>query len=159
LKPDELLTTNLTVTKGDGPYIQPDELEVALQAEMHAAYDWYSLVQQILSHPEDRLGAAQGWLRDQVAPSSDSATRRSGWNKNQERDQTILNCLNRGMQPALICDELDKLTISTPPSLQAKGVHRWKDGWENPKTRNAIQQVFAKVPTRRKVVKSTDISK
>lgn len=159
LEPEELLTPNLTITNTTGPYIQPDELEEALQAERHAEYHWYGLVQQILGNPADRMGSAQSWLRDQMAPSHDSPTRRSGWAKNQERDQIILNCLNRGMQPLFICEELDRLTIPTLPFLQNKGVPRWKDGWENAQTRNAIQQLFAKVPTRRNVVKPPDISK
>ncbi len=160
LKPDEPLTPDLKVSHGNGPFIQPDELEESLVAEKHAEYPWYGLVQQILSHPEDRLGAAQAWLRDQMAPSKDSiAPQRSGWTKNQERDQIIVNFLDRGVEPASICEELDLRAMPTLPAMKAKGVHRWKDGWVNPQTRNAIQQLFTKVPSRRTSVKSPHVSK
>ena len=49
--------------------------------------------------------------------------------KNQERDQIILNFLDRGVESASICEELDLRAMPTFPALKAKGVHRWKDGW------------------------------
>jgi hypothetical protein len=159
LKPDELLTPNLKVSHGNGPLIQPDELEESLVAEKHAEYPWFGLVQQILSQPDNRLGAAQAWLRDQMAPTDSIAPQRSGWTKNEERDQIIVNLLNRGVEPASICEELDLIAMQKLPSMKAKGVHRWKEGWANPQTRNAIQQLFSKVRKRKTVVKPSAISK
>jgi hypothetical protein len=161
LQPDELLQEEFTITGGDGPFANPDELEQALEPEASTLYPWSGLVRRVLESPADRLGAAQAWLEEQrVARAGDDAEQpRSGWQKNQERDQVILNCLNRGLASELICEELDKRTIAALPSLQGAGTHRWKDGWNDPKTRNAIQQLFSKVRKRKIPVKPPAVSK
>lgn len=161
LQSDKLLQEDFTITGGDGPLTQPDELEQALAAEAYAQYPWYGLVQRVLENSANRGGAARAWLGEQrLARAGDQTEQsRSGWLKNQERDQIILNCLDRSLAPGLVCDELDKRTIRTLPGLQAKGIHRWKDGWDGLGTRNAIQQLFSKARKRRIAVKRRAISK
>jgi hypothetical protein len=159
LQPTELLDDGATIWGGSGPLIQPDELEQALAAEEYAQHQWYSLVERIQNNPMDRAGAARAWLNEQRKAGGVRTERsRRGWTKNQERDQVILNCLDRGMEPALVCDELHKRTIATLPALQAKGIHRWTEGWLDLEARNAIQQLFSKVRGR-KLVKPSSISK
>jgi hypothetical protein len=161
LQPNEFLQEEFTVVGGDGPLTQPEELEQALVAEEYARYPWYDLVRKVVESPTDRVAAAQAWLREQrLAPAGDQAEQpRNGWGKNQERDQVILNCLGRGMAVEQVCAELDKRTTPTLPALQAKSIHRWTDGWADPKGRKAIQQLFSKVPKRRNLVNPSAISK
>jgi hypothetical protein len=161
LQPDELVTEEFTITGGAVPLTQPDDLEQALVAERYSGYPWDGLVQRVLDNPTNRAGALQAWLTEQrmVQPRDQAERHRSGWDKNQERDRVIQNCLDRGMAPVSICDELDQRTISTLPSMKAKGVHRWRDGWDGVGTRNAIQQLFSKVRRRRKPVNPRTISK
>lgn len=83
---------------------------------------------------------------------------RTQWNKNQDRDRIILNCLERGMPRAMVCEELDKRTISTLPGLLKKGLHTWKGAWKEPAGRQAIQQLFSKLTKRQKAVKPLDVS-
>jgi len=83
---------------------------------------------------------------------------RSQWNKNQDRDRIILNCLDRAMAREMVCDELDKRTISTLPGLGKKGLHTWNGAWQEPVGRQAIQQLFSKLPKRQKAVKPLDVS-
>lgn len=159
-QPNELLDDGATIWGGSGPLIQPDELEQAIAAEGHAQYGWHGLVRRVLDNPMDRAAAARGWLNEQrLAGGVRTPQHRSGWTKNQERDQVIVNCFGRGMQPASICDELNKLTICTLPALETKGIHRWTDGWADPEARNAIQQLFSKVRKRKTHVKPSSISK
>src|SRR5215472_7947028 len=70
---------------------------------------------------------------------------RSQWNKNQERDRIILNCLERVMPREMVCEELDKRTISMLPGLCKKGLHTWKGAWQERVGRQAIQQLFSKL--------------
>ena len=158
LLPDELLDERFTVVGSVGP-THPDDLEQALVPELYAEYGWYGLVQKVVS-TSDRAGALRAWLAaERIAWERKSTGQpRSGWTKNQERDQIILNCVSRGMAPDKICDELDKLTIPTLLALQTKGIHRWKNGWVYPKTRNAIQQLFSKLHDRKKPVKPPAVS-
>jgi|HubBroStandDraft_6_1064221.scaffolds.fasta_scaffold62674_2 hypothetical protein len=160
LQPDELLDERLTVVGGAGPQIQQDELEQALVPERHAEYAWYRLVQITLGNSTDRAGAVRAWLTEQRIAWREDPTQqpRGGWSKNQERDQIILNCLNRCMAPDAICDFLDKQTILTLPALKNKGIRRWKEGWDSLETRKAIQQLFSKVPKRKKPVKPPAVS-
>ena len=83
---------------------------------------------------------------------------RSQWNKNQDRDRIILNCLERPMAREMVCEELDKRTISTLPGLCKKGLHTWKGAWQEPVGRQAIQQLFSKLTKRQKGVKPLDVS-
>jgi hypothetical protein len=161
LQPNELLDERFTVVGGAGPLIQRDELEQALVSERHGAYAWYGLVQKIIGNSADRAGAVRAWLTEQVNAGRGDRTQqaRGGWTKNQERDQIILNCLNRGMAPDAICDLLDKQTIPTLPALEDKGIRRWKEGWDRLETRKAVQQLFSKVPKRKKPVKPPAVSK
>lgn len=160
LQPDELLREEFTVVGSVGPLTQQDKLEQALVPQLNDEYDWYGLVQRVLGNPADRAAAVQAWLREQRKAQDGSPTElpRGGWSKNQERDQIILNCLNRGMAPDLICNELDKRTIATLPALQARDIHRWSDGWADPRARNAIQQLFSKLRKRGITVKPPAVS-
>ena len=159
LQQEELLDQKFTVVGSVGS-TQPDDLEQVLAPELCAEYDWYGLVQKVIGSPTDRAGAVQGWLTEQRKAQDGGPTEppRGGWWKNQERDRIILNCLNRGMAPDLVCIELDKLTIPTLPALQTQSIHRWKDGWVHPKTRNAIQQLFSKLHDRKRPVKPPAVS-
>jgi hypothetical protein len=116
------------VVGGAGPLIQRDEFEQALVPERHAEYAWYGLVQITLGNSTDRAGAVRAWLTEQRIAWREDPTQqpRGGWSKNQERDQIILNCLNRCMAPDAICDFLDKQTIPTLPALKNKGIRRGK---------------------------------
>jgi hypothetical protein len=160
LQPDELLDERFTVVGGVGSLIQTDELEQALVPDLYGEYSWFGLVQKVIGNPGDRAGTVRAWLREQsITPEGKPSEQpRSGWRKNQERDQIILNCLDRGMASDLVSDELDKRTIPTLPALQTRGIHRWRDGWADPKARNAIQQLFSKLQNRKKPVKSAAVS-
>jgi len=155
---DEVLEKGATVISRDGPVVPLDELQDALGPEDNICRLWCDLAETVSKSSNDRLIAAQGWLRSQRAPERNSA-KPSGWTKNQERDQIIMNCLDREMKPEQICQELDNRTIPTLPALRAKGIHRWIDGWADPKARKAIQQLLVKVPQRAMPVKPPSISK
>jgi hypothetical protein len=85
-------------------------------------------------------------LREQRLANAEDQTGRAriGCAKNEERDQIILQSLRRGSARLSICEELDRRVIPTLPVLRKKNTHRWKDGWADPGTRNAIQQRFSK---------------
>ena len=87
-----------------------------------------------------------------------AAPARSQWNKNQDRDRIILNCLDRAMAREMVCEELDKRTISTLPGSCKKGLHTWKGAWQESVGRQAIQQLFSKLIKRQKAVKPLDVS-
>jgi hypothetical protein len=58
-----------------------------------------------------------------------------------------------------ICEELDRRTVATTlPSMQRCKIHEWIEAWDDPKLRHAIQQMFSKMPTRRKSVKTSPVS-
>ena len=137
--------------------VQPDELKDSLGSADNNCRLRCDLVETVSASSNDRLAVAQTWLRSQRAPDRNSAES-SGWAKNQERDQIIMNCLERGMKPELICQELDKRTIRTLPALEAKGIHRWIDGWVDLEARNSIQQLLRKMPRRAMGVKPLPIS-
>jgi len=148
---DEYQTTVLEkgeiVISRDGPVVQPDELQDALGPENNIGRLWCDLVETVSGSSKDRLTVAQEWLRSHREHDRRSA-KANGWTKNQERDRIIMNLLNSEMKPEGICQELDKRTIPTLPALQAKGVHRWVDGWTDPQAKKAIQQLLSKLPKR-----------
>jgi hypothetical protein len=160
LQPNEVLTDETTIWRGSGPLIQSDEIERALVAEEWATYQWLDLLQNVSDKREDRAGAVQAWLRDQrLAHQGDPTSRpRIGWTKNEKRDQIILHSLGRGSAPLSICEELDRRGIPTLPALQKKNISWWKDGWAEPRPRNAIQQLFSKVQKRKPPVKPGVVS-
>ena len=133
---------------------------VALRHEEYHRYEWGGLVLRVAQSPANRIAAARAWLEEQRLARERAETEepRRGWTKNQERDRVILNCRNRGLTPELICQELDNRTVPTPLGLHKKNIHRWADGWQDPKARNVIQQLFSKVPTRKKLVKPSAVS-
>ena len=160
LDPTDALEDEFKLISGIGPTVEPEELERALLGTEHHGYNWGGLVQSVVENPSNRIGAARAWLEEQrQARERPDTEPRSGWRKNRERDLVILNCLNRGLAPESVCKELDDRTIPTPPGLHSKNIHRWADGWQDAKGRNAIQQLFAKVPTRKMRVKSPAISR
>ena len=160
LQPNEAVEKGFTNITGMGPSLHPDELEQALVADDYERCPWLGLVMRILENPTNRLAAVREWLEEQrLAQTQDHSERSRGWTKNQERDQVIRKCLSRGVSPEQICVELDKRTIATLPASQAKGIHGWRNGWEDRKIRNAIQQLFSKVLKRGIVVKPPAISK
>jgi hypothetical protein len=127
--PEKAWQEGNTLIDGRGPVVQLDELQDVLGPEDNNCKLWLSLAVTVSeTSSDDRLTVAQEWLKSLRVPEHHSEER-SGWRKNQERDQIILNCLGRGMEPELICDQLDKRTIPALPALQARGIHRWADGW------------------------------
>jgi hypothetical protein len=144
---DEVLEKGAIVISGDGPLIQLDELQDSIGPEHNIRPCWFDLAQVVSESSDDRLALAQKWLRSQRVPERNSA-KPSVWTKNRERDQIIMNCLDRDMKPEIICQELDNRTSPTLPALQTKGIHRWVDGWADPKARNRIQQLLSKLPRR-----------
>ena len=60
----------------------------------------------------------------------------------------------RGDEGRKICEALDELTIDTLESLRERSVFRWVEGWDNPRLRRSIQQLFWKVARLSKPVKS-----
>jgi hypothetical protein len=143
-------TTDWTVEEGftiisfDGETVQPDEIEEAVGPEHNVCREWLDLAQTITEHPEDRLKAAQEWLNKRRKENTSTSSQTSGWTKNRERNQIVGNCLSRGMERREICLELDKRTIPTLPSLQAKGLYRWADAWVNSEGGKSIQTLFSK---------------
>jgi hypothetical protein len=153
----EILEKGAIVIGCEGALVQPDELQDSLGPADNNCRLWCDLVETVSASSNERLAVAQAWLRSQRAPDTNSAEP-SGWAKNQERDQIIMNSLERGMKPELICQELDKRTIRTLPALEAKGIHRWIDGWVDLEARNSIQQLLRKMPRRAMGVKPLPIS-
>ena len=151
--PNEPLEEGFGIFRGTSPLLQPEELE-QLNAQEWASYPWRKLVERIAKAPADRLAAAQSWLAERRGSviGDQRARRGRGWGKNQERDQIIRNCLERGSGRQEICQELDKRTIETIPQLRKMNIHRWNDGWQDTEARKAIQRLFSKV--RQKAVKS-----
>jgi hypothetical protein len=144
---DEVMKKGDIVISSEGPVVQQDELQDALGPENNIGRLWLDLTETVSRSSNDRLTVAREWLRSQRAPERNSAEP-SGWTKNQERNQIIMNCLARQMKLEQICQELDKRTIPTLPASQAKGIHRWVDGWADPLAKKAIQQLLSKLPKR-----------
>jgi len=147
-----------TIIGFNGETIQPEQIEEAIGPGHNVCREWLDVAQKVTEHPENRLKAAQEWLTDHRAKNPSTSSRASGWAKNQERDQIIRNCLDRGMERGEICLELDKRTIPTLSSLQAKGFHRWADGWINPEVKKSIQTLFSKVLLRKRPVNPPTVS-
>ena len=63
----------------------------------------------------------------------------------QDRNRIIRNLLERGESRERICEELDRQSIPTLPSMQERGVHNWVQGWGDPEFRKAIQRMISKV--------------
>ena len=122
LDPSDALEAEFKLIGRIGPSLDPEALERALVAEEYRRYEWGVLVLRVAQSPENRLAAARAWLEEQrlARERADPEEPRRGWTKNQERDRVILNCLNRGLTPELICKELDNRTIPTPRALQSK---------------------------------------
>jgi hypothetical protein len=139
-----------------GSYIDDEEIEQALVPEDNERLSWMSLVLEVSAAKTNRVKAMQQWLRRQPAERAAEA-RKASWSKNRDRDQTIVNCLERGMERADICKELDRLMVPTNQSLQKVGLQRWTDAWKDPDGRQTIQQLFSKLRSKR--VKSRSISK
>jgi hypothetical protein len=106
-------------------------------------------------HKVLKLAAGETKLHGEV--EAEPAGRRR-WAKNRERNQIIRNCLGRGMERRQICEELDRRTIAELPSMQRCKIHEWIEAWDDPKLRNAIQQMFSKMPSRQKSVKPPPVS-
>ena len=157
VEPDKAWEEGSTVVDGRGPVVQLDELQGALGPERNDCRLWLNLARTVSETSDDRLHAAQEWLKSRRAPEP-SGVQRRGWTKNQERDQIILNCLGRGMEPESICQELDRRTIPTLPAWQAKRIQRWIEAWADPGRRKALQQLLSKIPQRRKAVKPLAVS-
>jgi len=142
-------TTDLPIERGftmesfTGDFVQPDELE-ALPPEDNDCGLWFDLAETVSKAADNRLKAAQDWLKKQRKASRSSAAGQSGWAKNQERDNVIHNGLARGMKRVDICDELDKRAIPTTPALQKLGFYKWSDGWADVRGRKLIQSLFSK---------------
>ena len=97
-----------------------------------------------------RLQEMQGCLESDAGPRG-----RRCWTKNAERDRIIVNCLDRRMEPRLVCEGLDHRTIGTLPSMQEHGIYSWIQAWDDPESKNQkkIRELFSKVPARQKAVK------
>jgi hypothetical protein len=154
----EMLGKDAIVIGREGPVVHRDELQDAVGPENNNGRLWCDLVETVSKNSNDRLTVAQEWLKSQQAPEQNS-DKPSGWTKNQERDQIIMNCLDRAMKLEEICQQLDNRTIPTLPALRAKDIHRWIDGWADARTRKAIQQLFSKLPKRAMPVKPLPVSK
>ena len=86
--------------------------------------------------------------------SSTSVPRTREWTEKRERNQIIRNLRARGEMGRKICEALDERTIDVLESLREHGAVRWVDGWDNPRLRRNIQQLFSKVAPLSKAVKS-----
>ena len=122
-------------------------------------------VRELSATSENRLAALEGHLRQRSADRSSkkgpalpqaslTSTRRTReWAKNEERNQTIRNRQERGDGGRKICEALDELTIEVLESLRERSVFRWVEGWDNPRLRRSIQQLFWKEARLSKPVK------
>ena len=143
------LDKEFTIINFNGEVVQPNEIEQSIDPEHNNLSLWHDLAQAVTERPKDRLEAAQEWFAKFRRQYGRPRPLERGWEKNEERNRIILNCLDRGMARGDICRELDKHTISTIPALQAKGLYRWADGWKDRKGRKAIQRLFSKLLARR----------
>ena len=148
-----------TLMRASGPQIDPEEIERTLFPDDSERVNWVEPVRLMTLECHDRLAALRGWLQRQAQARVATLQKRSGWSKNGERDTVILNCLRRGMQRQEICEELDKRTIPTLPSLQAREIFTWMNAWATPDGYRAIQRLFSKLAVRLKAVKPLAVSK
>jgi len=120
---------------------------------------WWELTKAVSRAPADnRLQAAEDWLKGYRKASKSSSPPRSGWEKNQDRDTVIDNGLLRGTSRGEICRQLDKRMISVIDALEKLGLHKWADGWADRNGRRSIQSLFTKRAKRLKHVKPPDTS-
>ena len=144
----------LTVLGTLGPAVDGEAIQAVFSPEQNDPELWSPIVESVCAAPSDRLGV----LSQQMAEWGGQRQRqsRSGgreWHRNRERNQIIRNLHARRVAPEEICAELDRRTIPTLPAMQAAGVSRWVDAWNDPHFRNQSQQLFRKVANPRKAVK------
>jgi hypothetical protein len=149
------------ILTGEIPAIQPDELERAFSPEDSTRYEWFRLVNALLSAGDERLITFQKILEDKIEqrassgedPAEESVRPiRRRQSPNEERDAIIASCLKRGEHRLDICRILDKKGITTTPQMRNHSLERWTDAWADPQFRNNVQQVFSKVKDRCKLV-------
>jgi len=143
------LDKEFSIINFSGEVVQPDEIEQSIDPEHNAHILWHDLAQAVTARPKDRLQAAQEWFAKFRRQYGSPRPLGRGWEKNEERNRIILNCLDRGMARADVCKELDKHTLETIRALQVRGLHKWVDGWKDRQGRKAIQRLFSKRLTRR----------
>jgi hypothetical protein len=144
---------------GSGPIIQEDEVEQAVLCEDHEDLNWNQLVRELAGAGPDRFMILREWMETNKNRPGLSPKLKRGWTKNEERDLIICNCLRRGVSPGQICEELDRRTIATLEGLQRAGVFKWIDAWAHSEHRKRVQQLFSKLASRQKPVKSPPIAK
>ena len=140
-----------------GDWIDPEEIEQTLIPEDNERISWPWLAHEVSTVKTNRTEFLREFLKCQPAARAAAARKPTSWGKNRERDQIILNCLERGVARPNICKELDRLMIPTLPSLHRIGLERWKVAWDDPDGRAAIQQLFSKA--RKKIVNFQTLSK
>ena len=155
----------VTILGSAGPVVQDDDVERAFEPGDNDRVSWGELIAELSEAPQNRLAALEEHLRrrsterssregpalPQASPPAVPRTRE--WPTNRERNQIIRNLRARGKNDRKICEALDERTIEVLPMLRKHGVVRWLDGWDNPRLRRNIQQLFAKVAPLAKPVK------
>ena len=139
---------------GIDPPAPTEEVESAFVPEDNESDTWEELVGELSRTERNRLTVLSEILAKRIkeAPS----TRQPGreWVKTQDRNRIIRNLLERGESRERICEELDRQSIPTLPSMQERGVHNWVQGWGDPEFRKAIQRMISKVARAANLVKS-----
>jgi hypothetical protein len=157
---DEPWKEGCGILHGKGRNVQPDEIEQSLVPEDNEDEEvsWFRLAWKLALASENRFEILRDWLRRMKERRSPSSAPRRGWNKNRERDQIVRNCLVRGMERRRICEELDRRTIATLPSMQQEEIFNWTVAWNHPNQRKRIQQLFSKLHSRQKAVKPLPVA-
>jgi hypothetical protein len=143
---------------GSCPIIQEDEVEAVL-CEDNENLNWNQLVRELAGAGPDRLIILREWMETIKNQHGPAPKLKRSWTKNEERDRIIGNCLSRGMSHGQICEELDRRTIATLESLHKAGVFKWIYAWAHSEHRKRVQQLFSKLASPQKLVKSPPIAK
>ena len=162
---DQPWEEGLTILGSAGPAVQDHDVERAFEPGDNDGGSWGQLVRKLSATSENRLTALEAYLRRRSVDRSSkqgpalphtpstSVPRTREWPQNEERNQIIRNLRARGETGRKICEALDKRTIEVLPSLQKRSVFRRVDGWDNPRLRRNIQQLFSKEAPLSKLVK------
>jgi len=140
------------VSGSTGPEIDEEHLQQAFTPDDAETFDWQWLVQEVSTAGSDRGEVLNRIIEDLAADNAPAKSRE--WAKNKRRNRVIRDGLIGGKDSEEICRELDKRAIHPLPIMERYGIPTFVAALEDPRTRNAIQQMISKVGKSAKPVKS-----
>ena len=134
-----------------GPHLTEEEVQQYLVPEDIERVNWSELVDAVSqATPGNRRATLRQWLsRQRETRILASKGTRGSWGKNRERNQVILDLLERKIGRERICAELDRQRVALNlPALEARGFPTWAAAWADSEGREAIQRLFSKLTAR-----------